>query len=130
MNYRSKEFRDLKDQWYQKLKDSGFEDIEDTQSEKEFLNVWHSNVFQIEKTTHNFQSKQSYYYDAAHALEIYRDCPLFFTDPSDQLAWELHCNGISLRNISKELNKRGYKTNKDLLNKVINKFKKLIRVYE
>lgn len=124
MNYKSKEFKELQAQWYQKLKESGFEDIENT--DKGCLKMW-SSTFQHEKTIHSsqaFHAKQAYFYEATHSSQQFLDCPLFF-DPIDQRAWRYHCDGLSLREISLKLNQSGYKTNKDIVNKVINRCKRL-----
>ncbi len=129
MSFRSNDFKKLRDEWYQKLEESGFEDIEDTGSEMEFLKVWHSSYFKVQKKQDDFRYKEAYYYEASHFLTQHQDCPLFFQDPISCEAWAMHSRGMSYRMISERLNQAGHKTNKDIINRIIKDIKKLMKVH-
>jgi tRNA G26 N,N-dimethylase Trm1 len=123
MSFRSKAFKELRNEWYEKLKEAGFEDIEDTKSSPERLKRWDSSYFSDKRITKIMRdSQEQYYYEATHLLVTHKEV---FT-PITHKVWELHSNGYSCRNIADELSQNGIKTNKDMINKTINKIKKLI----
>jgi hypothetical protein len=125
MNYQSKEFKKLQGEWYEKLKKEGFEDIEDG----EYLRTWDSSYFwDVDKRQKNFDERQSYYYQLSHYLTEYAERPIFLIDYFSYQAWELHAEGLSLRCIAQELRTQGFKTNKDVVNKVINDLKSRLKV--
>lgn len=112
----AKKFDKLRTQWYQKLKDSGFEDIEDTHSPNEYLNAWHSSYFQTRYDRDEFEEKREYYDRARSYLEEQMQTIeyLIFSKQIDRLIWELYSEGMSLRQIAKALN-----TNKDKVQKIV-----------
>jgi hypothetical protein len=121
--FRSKDFKKLKDQWYEKLKEEGFQDIEDTSSPREFLKKWHSTCFK-----EDIAFKESHYYQAANFLNQYIERrPIFLTTTLEIRAWELYAEGLPLRDIATQLQEYGFKANKDLVNKIVNEFKKKMK---
>lgn len=80
--------------WYEKLKSSGFEDVEDGP----YLKEWHSCYFQIRHKPYAFKVKQDYYYHATHFLLVHD-----FDSYLDRAIWELHAKGTSVREIAEEI---------------------------
>ena len=104
-------YEDLKKIWYAKLakkKDSlypdGFKDIE---KDEDNLKEW-STAFTKKKSLDSWQAKQTYYNMADSFLHDH-----VFATRLDQIIWEYHANGISVRDIADTLNKvRRKKTNR------------------
>lgn len=99
--FNSKQFKALKDKWYKKLEKSGFEDAE---KDENSLKSWHSYIFVVEDDTTFQESKKTYYSMAGKFFHDY-----VFKSKKDKAIWELHSEGISIRNINKTLKKRGFK---------------------
>lgn len=99
-----KSFKSLQAEWDKKLKASGFEDIEDRNSDKEFLKSWHSDYFRCRYTTDEFEAKREYYEMACRFLhEVFFDSDtlLFFgVRDEEREIWELHSKGNSIRDIA------------------------------
>lgn len=112
--YNNPSFKKLQNEWYEKLKEDGFEEIEDTDSPRELLKAWHGQYFQIKHTPLNYQITEQYYYMAAQLLNYY--C---FPTQTEEDIWRYHSDGLSTRDIAGELKKKGIKTSKDAVNKVI-----------
>lgn len=95
--FRTKKFETLNKEWAKKLKDSGFDDIEATETE-----------YTIRTTTAKFakvplvvkEAKESYYRMADRFLNEYQ-----FETELEKTIWEYHTNGIGCRAISKTLTK-------------------------
>jgi hypothetical protein len=100
--------------WYKKLRDSGFEDIEDVSSPQRFLKTWHSTYFFNRYTPETYEHKEMYYRMCSHFLHEYA----FPTDRLKEI-WKMHTEGMSLRSMSFLLKKRRIYLNKDKLNKII-----------
>lgn len=112
------EFEVLKEKWYKKLKKSGFNDIE---QDEDNLKAW-SSKFATQKVKDLYESKQAYYYMATQFINDY-----VFSSKIDQIIWEYHAEGISMRDIAKTLNKtRTITTNKDAVNIIIRKLEKIM----
>ena len=122
MDWKNKQFQDLKAKWYKKLKKSGFEDAE---QDEERLKSW-----SLEKNSKSRRpgasdsdvamlnsSKAEYYRQAGFFLHEYK-----FESRIDRYIWEKHANGVSHRNIAKILNKLGHEYDR---NKVLNIITKL-----
>lgn len=111
--------RDLKESWYKKLKESGFNDIE----QDEFrLKQWDSSAARrsLKNRTHDsWQSHQEYYILAYQFLNNAR-----FRSKLDKIIWEYHSNGISMRGIAKLLSKVNIKHNKDTVNNIVKRLRK------
>jgi hypothetical protein len=81
--------------WYAKLKKEGFDDIE--------YGDWMRNGVSkslLRSPEVVRSATQEYYYAANHFLHNYK-----FANRRDQVVWEYHTNGVSVRNISKLLKK-------------------------
>lgn len=97
MSYQSKQYRELQAVWYKKLKEQGFEDIEDTSKSDRPLEAWHSLRFQ-KVVGVQVDMTQAYYYRAKELLNTYQ-----FKNKTHQRVWELHCEGLSKREIAEEI---------------------------
>jgi hypothetical protein len=101
MNPRSKEFKDLQKDWYKKLKDSGFQDIERGAGQLKTDPLQNIKTFY---DLNSFESKQEYFRMAGAFLYSYK-----FKNEAEKLIWRLHSEGVSFRTIVKILLEKGYK---------------------
>lgn len=111
--YKTSQFKALQKDWYQRLKESGFEDIEDTDSPLELLKTWHSMYFQKRHTPESFELNQEYFNIATgyfNETEI---------EPYELKIWTHYTNGLTVRAIAEKMNQQGYRTNKDSVNRTI-----------
>lgn len=113
------QFKQLKLKWYRKLKDSGFNDIEDTESPKEVLKLWDSVQFRRERTIKTFREKHRYY-----QMTTYFATSHTFSSKFEERVWCMHSEGFPCREIAKKL-----KSNKDTVHKVIKTLIKIMRGY-
>lgn len=88
----SKDFKKLNAKWAKKLKESGFEDIEQDETH---LNFWNGSRLATLYTDEQFQARQEYYRIAGQFLHEYK-----FDSDLDRTIWEMHANGSSIRNIT------------------------------
>lgn len=100
--------------WYKKLKDDGFEDIENTDLPEPDLKAYHAPYFQYFYDPFVFQMQQEYYRRAGLFLNQFK-----FKNKTEREIWRLHSEGISLRKISNSLKTDGVSMNKDYINKVV-----------
>lgn len=92
----NKDLKKLQKTWYEKLKKSGFDDIE---RNEEDLKVGSSSIFLKHKYTRDlWEAKAEYYRLAEHFLNEYR-----FATTLERVIWEYHTNAISTRNIAEIL---------------------------
>lgn len=119
------DFKTLQKHWYKKLKEVGFEDIEDTNSPREYLKTWHSTYFIHRYTKETFEAKAEYYRMACHFLYEYD-----FENNLDRIIWELHSDGKSFRDISIHLKKNKIHANKDKINKIVTKLVEIMKTYQ
>lgn len=108
----------LKKLWQQKLKDSGFVDIE---NEKGLLHSWDS--FRFSKIDPNhFEDVQEKYLEATQFPQHYE-----ITNPVERTIWELYSNGRSYREIAKEVKSiHQIPYNKDYVQKVVWKLNSIL----
>ncbi len=97
------DYKSLKIIWYKKLADSGFVDIEADEETMKRRGT-RTEEFARPRSRRSWEAKQAYYRMATHFLNSYP-----FASKLDQIIWEYHVEGISIRNISKLLTKARYK---------------------
>jgi hypothetical protein len=116
------DYESLKKLWYQKLKDEGFKDAELPNGT---LAQW-SNLLVKTHSLEQMQAKQSYFQMADRFLGEYP-----FETPLDQIVWEYHSNGLSVREISQVLDKVTEKPHsKDTVHRLIMSLEdKMLRMY-
>lgn len=92
--------------WDKKLKNSGFEDIE---QRDENLKRWDSYFFKLKVKGNSVlqESKEIYFRLAGQFL--YENA---FESVEERRIWEMHCNGVSMRGIVSALKKKGHKSYK------------------
>jgi hypothetical protein len=95
---KNSDFKKVQAHWYQKLKNEGFKDIEDTRSEDRLLLTWHSRYFVYKYSSLGFQSKQVYF---EMAQDFLNEHP--FASDWDIQVWTLHTEGLSIREIARKL---------------------------
>lgn len=110
----------LKKKWYAKLAKEGFKDIE---SDEDSLKTY-SNIFAQKHSPEQTLAKIEYYRMAEHFLNEYK-----FASKLDQIIWEYHSNGISMRNIAKLLKQaRVARTNRTDVWKLVKRLR--FKMYE
>lgn len=104
MTSKSSEFKKLKAKWYKKLKENGFDDIE---QDEDNLKVWSFKLFTVQRNLTLFSAKEEYYRWAGQFLHEHP-----FTNEFDKEVWSLHAEGQSNEKITKLLKSKGIKTTK------------------
>lgn len=87
--------KELQNHWYQKLKENGFNDIEDTSSPREMLKSWHSTLFIHRYEKERFTARQQYFEIVTQFLHSHE-----FESELEREIWFLHSEGKSLREIA------------------------------
>lgn len=121
----SREFKKLNKKWQKKLKDSGFNDLEEMGTNGTIrLKSWANSIFARSKH-HNSTQREA-------TTEYYRLAGLFlhdyeFEDEEDKLIWELHSQGLSRHSIEKRC---GVSTerNRAIVKRLVVEMKKLYGV--
>jgi hypothetical protein len=90
----SRELSRLTKFWYEKLRSTGFQDIEQTDGN---LKSWECHVW-AKRSQSTLDAKQQYFSRARELLEAYR-----FDNPTHKRIWELHCDGLSSRQIASQI---------------------------
>lgn len=101
--YNTKKFEDLNKVWKDKLKESGFEDIE---QDEDHLKTWHSKRFKTRSAREYGKEKLEYYRRARQFLHEYS-----FKNEAEYKVWKMHSDGISLADIDLSLGGRHGKAN-------------------
>jgi len=101
----------LKKIWYAKLKESGFQDIEYYEESSYGMNRFDKHPENPEV----MQARADYYQMSTHFLSDHS-----FESDFEKDIWEIHADGISIRNITKVLfEKQGIKTSKTKVGKIV-----------
>ena len=111
----SNNFKQLKDEWYKKLADSGFKDIE---QDEYHLKSWSYKFGRPDQSEQQRDAKFVYYNLAESFLNTHK-----FTRVLDKTIWEYHVNGVSARDISIILKKSDVKMSKSGVWKIINRLR-------
>lgn len=115
--FKTKEFKDLEKEWYDKLAKDGFKDLERQDrvgKKEERLKNGSVEIIQDRYTLEQFKIKEEYYRVAGQFLHNNK-----FKCSLDRLVWSLHSEGMSIRNIIKKLKKKGRTAYKDLIHGII-----------
>jgi hypothetical protein len=94
--FKTPKFKELQEKWYKKLEKSGFKDIE----QDEYYFADGHGVSTIDKRRVTWEIQQEYYRLATHFLNDHK-----FKNRFEQIVWEYHSNGMSVRDIADTLNK-------------------------
>lgn len=87
----------IQQEYYQKLQQSGYIDIEDTSHPHRPLLCWHSLKWK-KLSQRSKEQIETYYQKARDLLHSYP-----FSNPVQRKIWELHSDGLSKKKIEKEL---------------------------
>lgn len=119
--YQDKDFLALQQQWYSKLNDSGFKDIEKTFSNGNISRFVKLSC-RIDPKRHPYiiDSTYSYYSLSTEFLHAHE-----FASPQDKEVWELYSEGWSYRQIQKATT-----LNLQKIFKTVKKYEKLMFEYE
>lgn len=112
----SPSFRKLQKQWYKKLKEEGFKDIET-------VGFYMRSAINLRAVaTKDREAIQEYYSNATSVLYETE-----FDNEKDKKIWELHCEGLSVRKVA---SKYGVSktTAQTIINKIQRKYK--LRVFK
>lgn len=118
--FNTPEFKRLKSEWDQKLKDSGFEDAEQPD---ERLKLWSSQFFRVRQNPVLDNAKEEYYRLAGHFLHDYP-----FQSELDRAVWSQHAEGVSTRDIADKLknSEASVKLNKDNVHNIVRKLSRIM----
>jgi hypothetical protein len=90
----TKKFKALKAKWDKKLKNTGFEDVENEDGSLKAS----THPKAISFALRDKEEREAYYGIATQLLHTYT-----FVDEIEKRIWEMHCEGIAVRHIMKEL---------------------------
>lgn len=120
----------LQNEWYKKLETDakknpteGFVDIERHGKYEGMLKMYSTEFFSPDYAPEVYDAKQEYYILATNFLEEYK-----FETKREQVIWEYHSLGISMRDISKLLKKIRVKMGKTEVCLVVNRLK--LKMYD
>lgn len=99
----SGDFELLQKQWYQKLKEDGFVDIENTAYKNPDLLRYEGKYFIKQYSPFEFEIKQEYYERASEFLHTH-----VFESRLDEEVWKMHSDGVSVREMAAILKRIGF----------------------
>lgn len=117
--YDTKEFKEINDKWKQKLKKSGFQDIE---QDEERLKKWDSTFFVVNYNKTLYAAKETYY---RYANQFVHDH--MFNSKLDKNIWEKHARGLSMQDITDSLKNNKATATMDKVCTTIQKLSKLMK---
>lgn len=115
------EFKELASKWSQKLKENGFEDIENSFNQKENLKTPHSRYFFSRYTPDEIEETLTYY---DMCMDFYWHYA--FKSKREKEIWLLHSEGMTKRKIADTLRARGFKICHNLVQYYIGRLKKIM----
>lgn len=118
MNSNSKEFKELRKSWYDKLVKEGFKDAE---REDQCLKRYETFNIQSRYTPDEFLDKRDYYIKASNFFHDY-----VFEDETLRFIWKEHMEGTAVRAISILLKKDGIDMPKSTIHDKIRRLAKIM----
>jgi glutamine synthetase adenylyltransferase len=110
--YQTKEFKELQAKWAKKLEKDGFEDIETLDGK--LKGISHADFFKAHYNQIDAQAKEEYYRQAGYFLYEHK-----FKNELERKIWELHLEGVGIREIVKVLKKRRHKVYKRMVHEIL-----------
>jgi hypothetical protein len=92
-----KGFKELQRIWYEKIKEKGFEDIEDTKNPERPLKCWHSFKFKLKPIVQT-NAQKDFFEMASGLLHSFH-----FKTKHYRKIWRLFCEGQKEREIARKL---------------------------
>lgn len=124
-----KTYDELKIEWYDKLKNCGFEDIEQPDG---MLKRWSSSVFNDRRLGYTYEERRAYYDSVAEyyrlagqLLHTYK-----FSNGLERLVWKLHCEGRGQNHIIAECRDKGHNIYSNRITKVLRKLRKVMLTHD
>lgn len=115
--YETAEFKKQNSKWQDKLKNSGFEDLEDINGE---LRIFVAKRFAgTRKISFDRAADDERYFTLAREFLHKKE----FKSKLQKFIWEQHSEGFSERNIEETLRKKNFKADRNVVRKVIKEFK-------
>lgn len=102
-----KQFKDLKEEWDQKLEEVGFNDIE---SPNDTLKTWDSCNFRRKRTLNLLNERQRYF---QLATQLLNDHPFLVITQTEEEIWHMFCEGMTTREIAQTFKNQGRKLHKN-----------------
>jgi hypothetical protein len=100
--YLTSEFKSLENEWYQRLEESGFHDIENRDNPDGMLKTDRSVVefdeTRIESVGFRSEARALYFRNGAEVLKSYP-----FENETHRRIWQLHMDGLSNREIARKI---------------------------
>ncbi len=98
--FKTPEFKKLFQEWNELLKQSGLGEIENFSLPEPMLKTWNSFDWSSESARDPLRMLQArdYYEKAEEILRTYA-----FKNERQRMIWDLHCDGLSVREIEREL---------------------------
>ncbi len=115
------ELKKLEKEWYTKLEDSGFDDIERTTHPDRPLRVWHGLNWR-HLTEDKLNETRDYISKAEELLETHS-----FENETHKTIWELHTKGLSKRKIEKALKETQTPLKRERIGTIIKDLSTLIK---
>jgi hypothetical protein len=119
--FNTKEFKSLKSKWYKKLAKSGFEDIEGNEEYFNASDTFTRHSSRYRDSVQRFEAKQEYYRLAGHFLYDHK-----FSSTLEKMIWQLHSEGLSIREITKKLQDRNVATHKNKVHETLQQLKTIM----
>lgn len=122
MKSKKAEYLELRAEWYQKLKDEGFKDIEHHHKDDYANSVTTQSRHFSDEVLRN--SVQEYYNMAYHFLNEYK-----FENEKEKIIWEYYTEGLSYREIAKTLAALGmkHKIDKNSVWRIVYELEKIMK---
>ena len=118
-----KNFKSLRDEWYQILKEDGFNDIEQTDG---LLKFWTNTRFRVVHNVELYESKKKYFELAGQYCH-----DGIFKSEINRKIWQLHSEGLSIREIADKIKETSKNYKKSKVHKVVNETaKEMLKIYE
>lgn len=92
------DFKKLEKEWYGKLAESGFQDIEVSSHENRFLKKWSFNLSRKRWNLIHYETTLEYYKKAQDLLNSFK-----FKNRIHKKIWKLHASGLSERKIAHKI---------------------------
>ena len=125
----------LQKKWYAKLKNSGFEDAEQNETQ---LKSWHSHKYLKHSTKFIYSDGNQKYIDVAKSMKAKQDYFILaehflnshkFADELEKFIWLNHSEGLGIREIVAQLDKRKIKNAHERVFRTVKKLRKEMLLY-
>lgn len=110
--FKTKEFKALHAKWEKRLEKEGLPDLET--ADGQLKGISHASFFKAHYNQVDAEAKEEYYRQAGYFLYDHK-----FQTELERKIWELHCEGVSIRDIVVILKKKHYRVYKRLVHETL-----------